>query len=970
MLGMVLLRRGSRQALAAELRRRLRGDVWFDDGRRAIYATDSSNYRQVPLGIVCPADEEDLAEVLRVCRDADAPVTGRGAGTSLAGQTCNETVIVDLSRHLTKIALIDPDARTARVQPGVVLDDLRAACQPYGLTFGPDPATHAWCTIGGMIGNNSCGTHALYAGKTGDNVIDLTVHTYRGTRLQLGETVARWNADPAWQGQGAGILADIRDIAERYAALIRQRYPVIPRRVSGYSLDELLPERGFNVARSLVGSESTCVLVSEATLTLAPSPGHRRLVVLGYRDIYAAADHVPALLDHELLGLEGFDAVLTGQMRAAGLNVADLDLLPPGAGWLLAEVGADDEDEAQARAARLAAVAGGDGVSVVLLADQARQRAAWRIRESGLGATSRPRGGQPNHEGWEDAAVAPARLGEYLRRIRDLWGEYGYSGAWYGHFGQGCVHTRNNFDFSSAQGVAKFRSYIERAADIVVELGGSLSGEHGDGQARGELLGKMYGPELVQAFREFKAAWDPDGQMNPGKLVDARPLDADLHYGPAHRVTGLSASRFAFAKDGGSFQAAVSRCVGVGACRRTQTGVMCPSFLVTRDEKHSTRGRAKLLGEMLQGEVTPASWRNKDVFGALELCLSCKGCAAECPTRVDLAAYKAEFLSHYYRGRLRPASAYALGLVPWLARAGTRVPRLANALLGDHLAGRLGKLVAGISTDRPVPKFAPAGFRRYAGRLAAGSGTVVVWPDTFSDAFWPGRASAAVAVLESIGESVAVPARWGCCGRPLYDFGMLGLARRALSGVLDILWPWVAAGVPVVVPEPSCLAAFRDELPELLADDPRAARLAGLARSLSEHLIAVGWSPDGAVSGGLTGAGSEAVAYVHPHCHLRAIGGQAADLAVLERAGYRVEMLDSGCCGLAGSFGFRREHDAMSRQIAAHRFLPAINAVPEDAELIMDGFSCATQAAHLGARSGRSLAEVLAGVMTGVLPGR
>ncbi len=951
MLGMVLLLRGSRQALAAELRRRLRGDVWFDDGRRAIYATDSSNYRQVPLGVACPADEEDLAEVLLVCREAGAPVTGRGAGTSLAGQACNETVIVDLSRHLTKILGVDPDARTARVQPGVVLDDLRAACQPYGITFGPDPATHAWCTIGGMIGNNSCGTHALYAGKTVDNVIDLTVHTYRGTRLRLGESVARWQGDPGWQSHGGEILADIRNIAERYAELIRQRYPAIPRRVSGYNLDELLPERGFNVARSLVGSESTCVLVSEATLALAPSPVHRRLVVLGYRDIYAAADQVPALLDHELLGLEGFDSVLTGQMRAAGLNVADLDLLPPGAGWLLAEVGADDAGEAQARAESLAAAAGADGASVVLLTDRARQRAAWRIRESGLGATSRPRGGQPNHEGWEDAAVAPARLGEYLRRIRDLWGEYGYSGAWYGHFGQGCVHTRNNFDFSSARGVTKFRSYIEHAADIVVELGGSLSGEHGDGQARGELLGKMYGPELVQAFGEFKAAWDPDGRMNPGKLVDARPLDADLHYGPAHRVIDLSPPAFAFAKDGGSLHTAVSRCVGVGACRRTDTGVMCPSFRVTRDEKHSTRGRAKLLGEMLQGEVTPASWRNKDVFDALDLCLSCKGCAAECPTRVDLAAYKAEFLSHYYQGRLRPAFAYALGLVPWLARAGSRVPRLANALLGDHGVGRLGKRLAGVSATRPVPRFAPAAFRRSAVHARQGTGSVVVWPDTFSDAFWPGRASATVAVLQSIGESVAVPSRWGCCGRPLYDFGMLGLARRALSGVLDILWPWVAAGVPVVVPEPSCLAVFRDELPELLADDPRAARVGGLARSLSEHLLAVGWSPGGARAG--------AVAFVHPHCHLRAIGGQAADLAVLERAGYRAELLDSGCCGLAGSFGFRREHDAVSRQIAADRFLPAIAAVPDGAELIMDGFSCATQAAHLGARAGRSLAEVL-----------
>jgi FAD/FMN-containing dehydrogenase/Fe-S oxidoreductase len=941
-----------RRALGAELKRNLRGDVWFDGGRRAVYATDSSNYRLVPLGVVCPADEEDVAEVLRLCRAAGAPVTGRGAGTSLAGQACNESVIVDLSRYFTSIIGIDPDARTATVQPGVVLDDLRAAAERHGLTFGPDPATHAWCTIGGMIGNNSCGTHALYTGKTVDNVIDLTVHTYGGTRLDVGAAVAGWRAGATGQAGAGRILADLSSIAERYGDLIRQRYPKIPRRVSGYNLDELLPENGFNVARSLVGSESTCVLVTEATLALAPSPRHRRLVVLGYPDIYAAADQVPELLEHELLGLEGFDSVLTGQMREAGLNVADLELLPPGGGWLLAEVGADEEDQAQARAEALARAAAGEGVSVLLLTDQISQKAAWRIRESGLGATSHPKGKPPNYEGWEDAAVAPARLGEYLRRIKELQGEYGYGGAWYGHFGQGCVHTRNNFDFSTEAGVARFRSYIEHAADVCVELGGSLSGEHGDGQARGELLAKMFGSELVQAFREFKAAWDPDGGMNPGKLVDARPLDADLRHGPAHRVAELSPPRFAFSRDGGSFQAATSRCVGVGACRRSETGVMCPSFRVTQDERHSTRGRAKLLGEMLQGETTPASWRNRDVFEALELCLSCKGCAVDCPTRVDMAAYKAEFLSHYYEGRLRPAAAYAMGLIPWWARAGTRVPRLANALLGDHWPGRLGKRLAGVSAERPAPSFAPVGFRRAAGaRLAPGAGTVVVWPDTFSDAFWPGRASATVRVLEGIGEAVAVPSRWGCCGRPLYDFGMLGLARRALSVVLGILEPWVAAGVPVVVPEPSCLAVFRDELPELMADDPRAGRLAGLARSLSEHMLAVGWSPDGRPGG---------VAYVHPHCHARALGAQVADRAVLERAGYRVEVLDSGCCGLAGSFGFRREHDAMSRQIAADKFVPVLGAVPQDAELIIDGFSCATQAAHLGVRQGRSLAEVLA----------
>ena len=964
-----------RERLRAELARQLRGEVWFDEAHRAVYATDSSNYRQVPIGVVCPRDEEDLLAALGICRDAGVPVVARGAGTSLAGQACNAAVVLDTSRHMTRIVSIDPEERRAVVEPGVVLDDLRRAAAVHGLTFGPDPATHAWCTIGGMIGNNSCGTHALYAGKTVDNVERLRVATYRGAVLEVGpiggDVAARAVAAGGEEGR---IVAALVDLAGRSAELVRRRFPQIARRVSGFNLDELLPERGVHLARSLVGTESTCALVTQATLSLVTSPRHRRLVVLGFEDVYSAADHVPEVLSFGLLGLEGFDDALVQDMRAARLNLADLPLLPPGAGWLLAEVGADDPAEADARAAALAASPPG-GANVVTFAEPAEQAAIWRIRESGLGATAKPPGRPANHEGWEDAAVAPERLGQYLRGIRDLWAAHGYSGAWYGHFGQGCVHTRNNFDFHTEKGLRNFRSFIEEAADLCVGLGGSLSGEHGDGQARGELLEKMFGAELVGAFREMKAIWDPDGAMNPGKVVDARPLDADLRFGPSHRTVSLGRTRFAFAADGGSLQEAAERCVGVGRCRRDDAGVMCPSYRATRDEVHSTRGRAKLLAEMFQGEVTERSWRNREVLEALELCLSCKGCATDCPTHVDMATYKAEYLSHYYSGRLRPASAYALGLLPWWSRPASLLPGTVNALLGDHGPGRLAKRLAGVSPDRPAPRLAPRTFRRGrtaraarglvprgasqdapAGRATGAEGpSAVLFPDTFSDLYWPSRAEAAVAVLEAAGESVAVPSRWACCGRPLYDAGMLRFARRALGRLLDALDPYIASGTPIVVLEPSCLATFRDELPALAGDDPRAARCAGLARSLAEHLDAIEWHPGRALSVDR--------AVVHPHCHQRAVGGVEAERRVLERAGCAVEVLDAGCCGLAGSFGFRKDHDALSRTIARDKWLPALGSVPQGAAIVVDGFSCATQARHLGGPAGTSLAELLLGTL-------
>ncbi|HSW41144.1 MAG TPA: FAD-binding and (Fe-S)-binding domain-containing protein [Patescibacteria group bacterium] len=948
-----------RRELEAALRRAMRGGVSFDGGTRAVYATDSSNYRQVPLGVVFPLDHDDVVAALRVCAEYDAPFLARGAGTSLAGQACNVAVVLDTSRHMTKILAIDPVARTARVQPGVVLDDLRRAADPYGLTFGPDPATHAWCTLGGMIGNNSCGSHALYAGKTVENVERLTVVEYGGASYTVGACdEADYAAAVSGGGRLAEVLTGLRDVGRRHADLVRARFPDIPRRVSGYNLDQLLPENGFHVARALVGTESTCAAVTEAVVRLSVSPRHRRLVVLGYPDVFAAADAVPELLRHPLLALEGFDGTLVDQMRARPLNVEHLALLPDGRGWLLAELGADEPAEADALAEAFVADLPAE-VTWRRYDDAERQGRVWLVRESGLGATAITADGTRNHEGWEDAAVAPEHLGTYLRAITALWAEFGYSGAWYGHFGQGCVHTRNDFDFSSVAGLADYRRFVERAADLVVSLGGSLSGEHGDGQSRGELLERMYGPELVDAFRQFKAVFDPRGRMNPGKLIDAYPLDTNLRYGPAYRPESLGRSQLVFGADGPSLQKAAERCVGVGRCRRDDAGTMCPSYRATRDERHSTRGRARLLVELFQGETTPATWRNEDVREALDLCLSCKGCAVDCPTGVDMASYKAEFMSHYYAGRMRPRGMSALAYLPWIARATSRTTWLPNAVLGAPGVGWAVRRMAGITTARPAPLFARRPFRRDA--LAAAcrddlAATVVVWPDTFTDAFRPDIADDLVAVLRAVGERIAVPSSWACCGRPLYDAGMLGLARRTLTRLLDVLEPWTSRGIPVVVPEPSCLAAFRVELPALLADDPRAAVLASLARSPSEHLLAA--------------PGLEAIlrdprraereddlparAVVHPHCHGRAIGTPAADRELLGRLGFTAGVLDAGCCGMAGSFGYRSEHEPLSRQIGLEQWLPRVRGAlgPGGEEtlgpggataLLVDGVSCRMQ---------------------------
>jgi FAD/FMN-containing dehydrogenase/Fe-S oxidoreductase len=936
-----------RRLLARDLVHNISGEVRFGPGSRALYANDGSSYRQPPIGVVIPRTVDDVVATVAVCREREAPIFARGAGTGLAGQTVNEAVLIDFSKYLRDLVELDPDRRLARVQPGIVLDRVREEAERHQLTFGPDPATHSRCTLGGMLGNNSCGVHSIIAGVTADNVESLDVLLYDGSRL----TVSR-GAD-AIRGPGGDRLTDeLHGLADRWGDRVRQRFPRIPRRISGYNLDRLLPEASFDVAAALVGTESTCCLVLEAELRLIPSPQHRSLVLLGYDAPWSAAFHVPEIMEFGPIGLEMFDQRLVDNELKKGFKRRP-ELLPGGQAWLLVEFGGDTKAEADAQAERLQSAmrrkTTKDYLDIKLYEDDREVRDVWEIREGGVHHSKVP-GEHPGWPSWEDAAVAPERCGEYLRDFEELVTDHGLRvSCYFGHVGHGCIHTRLDWDFSTRDGIRRYRTFMEEAADLVSSYGGSLSGEHGDGQARAELLDRMFGPELVGAFREFRSIWDPDGKMNPGKVSDPYPLDTNLRMAPPYRPRPVK-TYFSYSEDGGSFAAAAERCFGVGACR-DQEGVMCPSYHATFEEEHSTRGRARLLFEMMRGDEVTGGWRSKEVLHALDLCLSCKGCKNECPVRVDMATYKAEFLAHYYEHRLRPRQAYALGLVREWARIASKAPRLANALAATTAAKR----AAGIAPERTPPRFADEPFTSWFSRRD-GSRTegrrVILWPDTFTNYFEPDVGKAAVEVLEAAGCAVDLPRGALCCGRPLYDFGMLKTARRRLEQILERLRPEIRAGVDVVGLEPSCVDVFRDELINMLPHDEDAKRLSKQTFSFVEYLTdRVDWQPPRL----------EARAIVQGHCHHRATEKDMShDRELLDRLGVDHEILDTGCCGMAGSFGYHAgERYDVSVAVAEHRLLPALERASESDIIVADGFSCRAQIDQLAHRRAVHVAQVV-----------
>ncbi|HTU70463.1 MAG TPA: FAD-linked oxidase C-terminal domain-containing protein [Candidatus Baltobacteraceae bacterium] len=939
-----------------ELRTVIRGEVRFDSGSRALYSTDASNYRQIPLGVILPKNAEDVEHALAIAHRHGMPVVSRGGGTSLAGEATNAAVVLDFSKYMNAVLEIDYENRFARVQPGCVLDDLRDLAERRNLTFGPDPATHDHNTLGGMIGNNSCGMHAQMAGKTDANIDELEIITYDGVRMRVGPTSEEeLEAIIASGGRRGEIYAKMREIRDRYGDRIRERFPKIPRRVSGFALDQLLPENGFNVARALVGTEGTCVVVLEAKCRLVHSPPQRILCILGFDDIANAADWVPFCDEFGPIALEGMDESMFRHLQLKHKSTAAREDFSDGSAWLIVEFGADERAEAIAKAEKLCAAIGALDPKIAhrIVSDREKMKAVWDVREAGLGITAKVPDEADTYPGWEDSAVDPKRLGDYLRKLRKLFDRYGYHASLYGHFGQACVHCRINFDLFTKEGIEKYKRFVYEAAKLCVEHGGSLSGEHGDGQSRGELLPIMYGQELVQAFWEFKHAWDPADKMNPGKVLHPYHIDQNLRWGTNYEPWDPP-TRFHFKEDRGSFAYAANRCVGAGACRKHEGGTMCPSYMATREEQHSTRGRARLLFEMMQGDPSGKKWRDRAVKEALDLCLACKGCKSECPVNVDMATYKAEFLSHYYAGRVRPRTAYAFGLMMLWARLAAVAPMAVNALASAPVVGPALKFAAGMDQRRRIPAFAPKTFRQWFKQRPvrnAGKSKVILWPDTWNNRFHPSTAMAAVEVLEDAGFQVTIPKSMLCCGRPLYDYGMLALAQSMLKRILDSLREEIRAGTPLVGLEPSCVSVFRDEMADLLGNDKDAERLAKQTFLFSEFLA--NYAPEYRLPK------LDGKAIVHQHCHHKAILDPQAEAKLLDKTGLDCEVLDSGCCGMAGAFGFEQGHYDVSMAIGERVLLPKVRAASEQTIVVADGFSCREQIAQSTNRLALHPAQVL-----------
>ncbi|MGW4364812.1 FAD-binding and (Fe-S)-binding domain-containing protein [Nocardia takedensis] len=906
------------------LRDRVDGEVDASARRRAEYSSDASNYRVPPAAVVFPRADQDVAATLSFARENGLSVTARGAGTSVAGNAIGPGVVLDFSRYMNRVRAVDPERRVARVQPGVVLSSLQGVLRPHGLRFGPDPSTQDRCTMGGMIGNNACGPHAVAWGRTSDNTVALRVLDGRGESRTLADDLT--------------VVPGLAEFTAANLAVLRTDPGRFDRQASGYGLEHLLPERGSSAARAFVGTEGTCGLLLEATVDLVDLPGATVLTVLGYPSMADAADDVAAVMACAPTAVEGIDAGLVDTVRARRGRVPEL---PRGGGWLFVETAGATEAEALSVARALSRAAG--ALDHRIVTDPAATAALWRIRADGAGLAGRTADGRPAWPGWEDAAVPPENLGDYLRDFADLTAEHGVQGLLYGHIGDGCIHVR--LDLPLADAPNRFRAFLFDAAKLVVRHGGSLSGEHGDGRARSELLSVMYSPAALAVFAGFKALFDPEDVLNPGVLVRPRPVDADLRVAGLPRIPLLG---YAFPEDDGDLGTAVHRCVGVGKCRAAG-GFMCPSYLATADEKDSTRGRARVLQEVVRGDL---DWSAPAVEESLDLCLSCKACRSDCPAGVDMATYKSEALYRRYRRRPRPVDHYTLGWLPrWLAAA-ARMPRLVNAVARRPRLRGLGLRAAGLDARRPIPVLADRSFRRWwRGREARSGGReVVLWIDTFTDAFDPGIGVAAVELLESLGYRVVVPKRRVCCGLTWISTGQLDGARARLRATVDALSDHVAAGAPVIGLEPSCTAALRADLPELLPDDPRAAATAAAVRTLAEFLVAEPeWSPP---------ARPGVSVLVQPHCHQHAVLGVGADRQLLTAMGVKVREI-TGCCGLAGNFGMQRGHYDISVAVAENGLLPALRDADSDAVLLADGFSCRTQAEQLGGRRGRHLVEFL-----------
>lgn len=933
---------GTSGHIAAELHRNGVSDVDDSTLTRAMYSTDASLYRVVPSAVVRPHNADEVLAVLDACRRTGTPLTSRGGGTSIAGNAVGSGVVMDFSKHFNRVLDVDEQARTARVQPGIVHAALQRTLAGTGLRYGPDPSTHSRCTIGGMIANNACGNRALSFGRAADNVTGLRLATPGGERLDLGP------------GSHSETLESLREVVANGLATIRTEFGQFGRQVSGYSMEHLLPENGFDVTSFMAGTEGTLAVMLEATVDLVPEDPHRQLVVLGYSSMAEAADASSTVLGHRPITCEGIGRPIVNVFANTGKPIPDL---PRGDGFLFVELAGDDPGEIASRARELIAdsIADSGALDHRHVTDPGEQSALWRIREEGAGLAARAFD-RPCLSGWEDAAVPPDRLGEYLREFESLMDAYHLRGAPYGHFGDGCVHVRIDFPIDEPDGTKEFRSFLTEAAELVAGHGGSMSGEHGDGRARSELLPAMYSSQALELFAGVKNVFDPGNLLNPGVLVDPAPFDADLRgsgrsHGLDARDTGLR-----LLDDAGGLGTAVHRCTGIGKCRADNTaggGVMCPSYLATGEEKDSTRGRARVLQEMIDGRLVDDGFASEQVHEALDLCLSCKGCLSDCPTGVDMASYKAIMLNETYRGRVRPRSHYILGRLPLWAKLTAPVARLANLAMRVPGLKHLARWIAGVDQRRSLPQFAAKRF----GKLERASGErarnnrqpVLLWVDSFTEYFSTGPGIAMIEVLESAGYAVQTLSKPQCCGLTWITTGQLDYARKLVRSTIEALHPYAAAGVPIVGIEPSCTAVLRSDAAELL-DDPRVEQVAESVMTLAELLNSTsGWQPPD-----LSGANI----IVQPHCHHHAVMGFETDLALLTDTGASITRL-GGCCGLAGNFGVERGHYDVSVKVAEHELLPAVDAMPPDALLLADGFSCRTQLQDLAHTDAQTLAELL-----------
>ncbi|OBC12037.1 oxidoreductase [Mycobacterium sp. 852013-50091_SCH5140682] len=917
-------------------------DVLDDDTSRAAYSSDASLYRVRPLVVIRPRDDEEVRIAMQVCRGEGVPIIARGGGTSVAGNAIGTGAIIDFSRYMTGILAVDAEQRTATVEPGVVQSSLQQAAGAVGLRFGPDPSTMTRCTIGGMIGNNACGSRTLGYGRTSDNVVGLRGYFGNGEPMELTvESVSGSDSPTAFA---------LRKVASAYLATIRTEFGSFGRQVSGYALEHLAPERGFDVRRMLVGSEGSLAVVTEATVQLVRNPAHAILVVLGFPNMASAGDATPHLLGFGPTACEGIDSRIVDVVRQRRGESA-VPALPGGRAWLFVEIAGDDPDEVADRARRLAGDSGAE--DTLLVVDEAAKSALWRIRADGAGLSGHSARGLPAHAGWEDAAVPPQRLGAYLRDFESLMDDFGVDGLPYGHFGDGCIHIRIDWPLDKPGGRRVFRDFLTEAASLVGRYGGSLSGEHGDGRARSELLPQMYSAEALAAFAAVKHACDPDDMLNPGIVVDPRPVDTDVRV--AEAPTLRRNLGFAYRHDGGDFSQAVHRCTGVGKCRADNSaagGVMCPSYLATREERDSTRGRARVLQEMINGSAVTGGWRSPEVHEALELCLSCKGCTSDCPTGIDMPAFKSEVLHQTYRGRLRPLSHYSLGWLPRWARIASAAPRLVNAVMGLPGVRRVALAGAGVDRRRTMPRFAHQTFRDWFEHVHApnaGDGDpVVLFVDSFTNYFTPEIGQATVKVLVAAGFRPELSEPSTCCALTWITTGQLDAAKRIVGRTIESLTAAAELGTPIVGIEPSCTAVLRSDAVELIGS--RAEAVAGSTKTLAEMLTERNWTPpplDGTV------------VVAQPHCHHHAVMTWNADESLLAAANANVQRL-SGCCGLAGNFGVEKGHYDVSVAVAEQQLLPALRSAGPDTVALADGYSCRTQLADLADVEGQHLAQLLA----------